>query len=106
MIATCCSNHLPLRNYFPKIIILSNQVILFPKFWKPTLLILYFDHKTTSSFIKDFQIIFSIEIGNVCGILYHFTQNNFYKIIPLVLFSFWQNAWLWYLYHFLHFLLI
>jgi hypothetical protein len=65
MMATVCSNHQPLRKYISKIIIFTSQVISnsFPKFPKTQFFPLYFDHKTISIFIKEFQIIFSNKIG-------------------------------------------
>ena len=88
MMATLCSNHLPLRKYFPKIIISQIKLFLFlfQNSQNPNLLLLYFDHKTISSFVKAFQFIFSNKIGNVSGILHHLISTL--KTVSLQIFSF------------------
>jgi hypothetical protein len=90
MIVTLCSNHIPLRSYLPNLFLLSCNKI------SKTLFIFFssFNYKTTSSFIKHFQIIFlQIKQGNKIGmfIISSPPKNDsislFYFIL-IILFSF------------------
>jgi hypothetical protein len=60
VMATLCSYHMPLRKYFPKIIISQIKLFLF-LFQKTLIYLLYFDHKTISSFIKYFHLFSQIK---------------------------------------------